>query len=102
MSGITNMLDLLINNLNKQQQQIEILGVPFDSLNKVVSCFKTEAKGKNLLIKPIAQDSHLLYQVHQKEYIFGLIPLDYNSSTDLYAFLDVNQFYEKLAQAILE
>lgn len=97
-----NVMEMLISNLNRQPSITEVLGIPFDSLSKVTACFKKELKGFNLLVKPIAQDAHIMFQAHKKDYIFGIVPLDYNSANDIYAFVGVREYHESLTNAVLE
>ena len=69
---LMNVVDLLIQNLNKEPMALENVAVNFGELSKVTTAFKKELKGLHLNLKFSGQDVPMVFQGEKKDYIFGL------------------------------
>jgi len=99
---LINVVNLLIQNLNKDGMALENVAVNFNELVKVTSAFKKELKGLHLNLKFSGQDVPVLFQGEKKDYIFGLIPLDYDAANDMYNFKEIETYVKELTQKVLE
>lgn len=99
---LMNVVDLLIQNLNKQPMALENVAVNFGELSKVTTTFKKELKGLHLNLKFSGQDVPMVFQGEKKDYIFGLIPLDYDAANDMYNFKEIENYVKLLTQKVLE
>lgn len=69
--------------------RIAFSGINFDKLN---SAFKKEMKVDNFILDFCGKEKSYKFQAQRQSYIFGLIPVDYNASCELTAFLGVQTF----------
>ena len=99
---LINVVNLLIQNLNKDGMSLENVAINFNELVKVTSAFKKELKGLHLNLKFSGQDVPVLFQGEKKDYIFGLIPLDYDAANDMYNFKEIETYVKELTQKVLE
>ena len=99
---LMNVVDLLIQNLNKQPRALENVAVNFGELSKVTTAFKKELKGLHLNLKFSGQDVPMVFQGEKKDYIFGLIPLDYDAANDMYNFKEIETYVKLLTQKVLD
>ena len=97
-----NVVDLLIQNLNKEPMALENVAVNFGELSKVTTAFKKELKGLHLNLKFSGQDVPMVFQGEKKDYIFGLIPLDYDAANDMYNFKEIETYVKLLTQKVLD
>ena len=99
---LMNVVDLLIQNLNKEPMALENVAVNFGELSKVTTAFKKELKGLHLNLKFSGQDVPMVFQGEKKDYIFGLIPLDYDAANDMYNFKEIETYVKLLTQKVLD
>ena len=99
---LMNVVDLLIQNLNKKPMALENVAVNFGELSKVTTAFKKELKGLHLNLKFSGQDVPMVFQGEKKDYIFGLIPLDYDAANDMYNFKEIETYVKLLTQKVLD
>lgn len=99
---LMNVVDLLIQNLNKEPMALENVAVNFVELSKVTTAFKKELKGLHLNLKFSGQDVPMVFQGEKKDYIFGLIPLDYDAANDMYNFKEIETYVKLLTQKVLD
>lgn len=99
---LMNVVDLLIQNLNKEPMALENVAVNFGELSKVTTAFKKELKGLHLNLKFSGQDVPMVFQGEKKDYIFGLIPLDYDAANDMYNFKEIETYVKLLIQEVLD
>ena len=99
---LMNVVDLLIQNLNKEPMALENVAVNFGELSKVTTAFKKELKGLHLNLKFSGQNVPMVFQGEKKDYIFGLIPLDYDAANDMYNFKEIEIYVKLLTQKVLD
>ena len=99
---LNTVIDVITSNLNKTSVLIDCIAVNSDLLNKLNTAFKKEMKGLSMIFQFTGQDSAARFQAHKKDYIFGLIPVNYNEATEIYNFQTTKSYHETLCKAILE
>lgn len=99
---LTNVIKLLIDNIDKPAVNVSTFAVNFNELNKVATCFKKELKGLHLVMKNCGQDIPVVFQAQSKDYIFGLIPASYDAATDIYNFIKMKECFDNLCKSVLE
>ncbi len=60
--------------------------------SKLFDAFKREMKVDNFVFDFCGKEKSLKFQAQRQSFIFGLIPVDYNASCELTAFLELNTF----------
>lgn len=91
-TNIDNLFESLFNALTVVPvtvDRVAFSGINFDKLN---GAFKKEMKVDNFILDFCGKEKSFKFQAQRQSYIFGLIPVDYNASCELTAFLEVNTF----------
>jgi hypothetical protein len=86
-----------IDREGKSVQRIAFDGKIIDSLNKA---FKSELSNDSLLIEFTGQQNSAKFQLTKKDYIFGLLPTNYNSANEITSFLQNELFKKTLLSSI--
>lgn len=76
---------------------LDRVSIPFDSISKFTKLFPKELKNDNVLVDFVGKEKFIKISGHKADYIFGLIPLDYDSANELVAFDNMNTFGPTLA-----
>lgn len=71
---------------------IDRVSVPFTYLDKLTTLFSKELKADNLIIDFTGKERHLKISAHHKDYVFAIVPLEYNSAIEFTAFDNLNHF----------
>ena len=100
--SLLNLVDVLLSNLNRQPILVQRISIPNDLKVKLNSVFKNETKGLHMIYEFTGEDTSVKFQVHRKDYIFGLIPVDYDSANEIYNFQSMNLFHKELTSSILD
>lgn len=79
---------------------VDRVGCSGEYINKITAAFKSELKIDNLLFDFCGKEKPLKFQLQRQNFIFGLIPLDYKSTEDFTAFIDVADFGKALTNLV--
>ena len=100
--SLNTVIDVLTSNLAKTSVLLDCIAVNSDLLSKLNSTFKKELKGLSMIFQFTGQDSAARFQAHKKDYIFGLIPCNYNDATEIYNFQTTKSFHENLCKKLID
>ena len=94
--------DILASNLNKDSMAVPRIAINADLVAKITSVFKKELKGLSLIFEFTGQDCAARFQASKKDYIFGIIPTNYNDSVEIYNFQSIKNYHGLICNSILE
>lgn len=100
--NIASLIQQLTSNLNNEDMAVEKVAFSAEMLGRVLTAFKAETKGLSIILKTTGEDTACKFQVHKKDYIFGLIPTNYDASNDIYNFMPMKEYHTYLCQSLIE
>lgn len=94
------MAQVINDNIGAIPVTVDRIGIKSSVLTTLTSMFKTEMKSDNFVFDFCGKTNPIKFTAQRKTYIFGLLPTDYNSTTEFTAFLNVNDFRDTIIEFI--
>ena len=95
---IQNLIENLRIGLKRIPNYTDRVAVYGSHVDKLNSIFKKEVKNDCFLFDFCGKEYSIKFQVQKQPHIFGLLPVDYNASCEITAFLDVIDFGKSLTE----
>ena len=95
-------LSLQVVSDNICRPEMSLYRIAFGGLNlsNLTKAFKNELKNDTIILEFTGQENAIKFTLSRRDYIFGLIPADFNSAQELTAFLGNGPFKEELDEQI--
>lgn len=90
--NINTMTESLKNGFAKSPVTVDRVAVNGVNVDKLNSVFKREMKQDCFIFDFCGKENSFKFQAQRRADIFGLLPVDYNASCELTAFIDVVDF----------
>lgn len=92
------MAQVINDNIGAIPVTVDRIGIKSSVLTTLTSIFKSEMKSDNFIFDFAGKEKPIKFTAQRKTYIFGLLPTDYNSTTEFTAFLNINDFRDMIIQ----
>ena len=91
---------VIYDNIAREGSPVQRIAFNGAVTSGIEKAFKNELKNDSLLIEFTGQSTVAKFSLQRRDYIFGLLPTNYNSASELTAFLNNESFKDEIIKHI--